>query len=131
MSADRNRNISPAQLCKDVDADGVRELLNTIGDKWSVFLIVSLKTADDQRARFSELERAVPGISQKMLSSTLKKLEYDGIVLREQFLEIPPRVEYELTPLGESLFDLMQGLVDWVSTNWDQVKAARAANRRQ
>ncbi len=66
-----------------------------------------------------------------MLSSTLKKLEYDGIVLREQFLEIPPRVEYELTPLGESLFDLMQGLVDWVSTNWDQVKAARAENRRQ
>lgn len=110
------------QLCDEVDGEGMRHLMTTIGDKWSIYLIVALAKAPKYRARFSELERTIPGISQKMLSSSLKKLESDGFILREVFPEVPPRVEYEITPLGISLYTLMGGLVDWVTNNWDEVK---------
>ena len=60
-----------------------------------------------------------------MLTMTLRHLERDGLVTRELFPEVPPRVEYELTPLGQSLLQPMQGLVDWVTTNWEEVKEAR------
>jgi DNA-binding HxlR family transcriptional regulator len=102
----------------------VRELLTKIGDKWTIFLVLSLDLLGG-RARFSELERAVPGISQRMLSSTLKNLERDGLVIRELFPEVPPRVEYEITDLGKSLLRPTQGLVDWAKANWEQVKEAQ------
>ncbi len=99
--------------------------MTRIGDKWSVFLIVVLSKAPNKRARFSDLEKTIPGISPRMLAVTLKNLERDGLVLRELFPEIPPRVEYELTKLGESLLIPMQGLVDWVGNHWDDVEMAR------
>jgi DNA-binding HxlR family transcriptional regulator len=103
----------------------VRELLTKIGDKWTIFLILSLDLLGG-RARFSALERAVPGISQRMLSLTLKNLERDGLVIRELFPEVPPRVEYEITYLGKSLLHPMQGLVDWAKANWEQVREAQS-----
>ena len=78
------------------------------------------------RARFSELERAIPGISQRMLSMTLKNLERDGLVIRELFPEVPPRVEYEITDLGKSLLRPTQELVDWAKANWESVRKAQA-----
>jgi DNA-binding HxlR family transcriptional regulator len=102
----------------------VRELLTKIGDKWTIFVVLSLDLLGG-RARFSELERAVPGISQRMLSSTLKNLERDGLVIRELFPEVPPRVEYEITDLGKSLLRPTQGLVDWAKANWEQVREAQ------
>lgn len=119
-------NIKKNELCDNVDANDVRELMNTLGDQWSAYLIVALEGSPDHRARFSELERHIDGISQKMLSSTLKKLEKDGLVVREQFPEIPPRVEYQLTNLGLSLFTIQQSIVNWVATNWNDVKKSRA-----
>lgn len=119
-------NIKKNELCDNVDANDVRELMNTLGDQWSAYLIVALEGSPDHRARFSELERHIDGISQKMLSSTLKKLEKDGLVVREQFPEIPPRVEYQLTNLGLSLFTIQQSIVIWVATNWNDVKKSRA-----
>jgi len=77
------------------------------------------------RARFSALERAIPGISQRMLTSTLKNLERDGLVIRELFPEVPPRVEYEMTGLGKSLLAPTQALVDWTKENWEQVRDAQ------
>jgi DNA-binding HxlR family transcriptional regulator len=77
------------------------------------------------RARFSELERAVPGISQRMLSVTLKSLERDGLVTREVFAQVPPRVDYEITDLGRSLLTPTQGLVDWAKAHWEKVRAAQ------
>jgi DNA-binding HxlR family transcriptional regulator len=103
----------------------VRELLTKIGDKWTIFLVLSLDLLGG-RARFSELERAIPGISQRMLSSTLKTLERDGMVTRELFPEVPPRVEYEMTRLGKSLLGPTQGLVDWAKENWEQVRTAQS-----
>jgi DNA-binding HxlR family transcriptional regulator len=103
----------------------VRELLTKIGDKWTIFLVLALDLLGG-RARFSELERAVPGISQRMLSLTLKNLERDGLVIRELFPEVPPRVEYEITDLGKGLLGPTQGLVDWARANWEPVREAQS-----
>jgi DNA-binding HxlR family transcriptional regulator len=93
--------------------------------KWTIFVVLSLDLLGG-RARFSELERAVLGISQRMLSSTLKNLERDGRVIQELFPEVPPRVEYEMTGLGKSLLRPTQGLVDWAKENWEQVREAQS-----
>jgi DNA-binding HxlR family transcriptional regulator len=87
---------------------------------------LTLDGAAGGRARFSELELAVPGISQRLRSSTLRNLERDGLVIREVFPEVPPRVEYEITDLGKSLLRPTQGLVDWAKANWEQVREAQA-----
>jgi DNA-binding HxlR family transcriptional regulator len=117
--------LDSASVCGHKDPAAVRELLTKVGDKWSIFLILSLAQLPGERARFSELERAIPGISQKMLTATVRSLERDGLLTRELFPEVPPRVEYELTALGRSLLFPMQGLVDWVKENWERVKESR------
>lgn len=121
----KNTHLDTVSVCGHKDPMAVRELLTKIGDKWSIFLILSLAQLPGNRARFSEIERSIPGISQRMLTLTLRNLERDGLVTREIFPEVPPRVEYELTPLGRSLLKPMQGLVDWVAANWEKVKKAR------
>src|SRR5713101_4314122 len=125
-NAVKNKHLDPAAVCGHKDPAAVRELLKKIGDKWSIFLILSLAKLLGGRARFSELERAIPGISQRMLTLTLRNLERDGLITREVFPEVPPRVEYEITSLGRSLLRPMQGLVDWVATSWGQVKKAQS-----
>jgi DNA-binding HxlR family transcriptional regulator len=122
----KRKPLDPASVCGHKDPAAVRELLTKVGDKWSIFLMLALAKLLSGRARFSELERAIPGISQRMLSLTLRNLERDGLVTRELFAEVPPRVEYELTKLGESLLRPMQGLADWTATNWEQVKKAQS-----
>ncbi|WP_374547574.1 winged helix-turn-helix transcriptional regulator, partial [Rhodoblastus sp.] len=121
----QTRQLDPAAICRSSDPMAVRELLTKIGDKWTIFVVLSLDLLGG-RARFSELERAVPGISQRMLSSTLRNLERDGMVIREVFPEVPPRVEYEMTSLGRSLLRPTQGLVDWAKENWEQVREAQS-----
>ncbi|MFG1454538.1 helix-turn-helix domain-containing protein [Xanthobacter sp. V2C-8] len=121
----RIRQLNPAAICRSSDPMAVRELLTKVGDKWTIFVVLSLDLLGG-RARFSELERAVPGISQRMLSSTLKNLERDGMVTREVFPEVPPRVEYEMTLLGRSLLLPTQGLVDWAKANWEEVRQAQS-----
>jgi DNA-binding HxlR family transcriptional regulator len=118
-------HLDPAAICRSSDPMAVRQLLTKIGDTWTIFLVLSLELLGG-RARFSELERAVPGISQRMLSLTLKNLERDGLVVRELFPEVPPRVEYEITGLGRGLLAPTQGLVDWAKANWEQVREAQS-----
>jgi DNA-binding HxlR family transcriptional regulator len=117
--------MDPAKICNAADPLAIRELLTKVGDKWTIFVILSLDLLGG-RARFSELERTVPGISQRMLSTTLKALERDGLVVRELFPEVPPRVEYEITKLGKSLLQPTRGLFDWARDNWQQVKDAQS-----
>ncbi|WP_395666306.1 winged helix-turn-helix transcriptional regulator [Methylocella sp.] len=117
--------LDPAAICKSSDPMAVRELLTKIGDKWTIFVILSLDLLGG-RARFSELERSIPGISQRMLSTTLKNLERDGLVIRELFPEVPPRVEYEITRMGKSLLGPTQGLVDWAKEHWETVRKAQS-----
>jgi DNA-binding HxlR family transcriptional regulator len=114
-----------ALMCKGEHAKAARELLTKVGDKWSILLVVMLARSPSHRARFSQLHRLIDGISQRMLTTTLRNLERDGFVKRESFPEIPPRVEYELTRLGLSLLSPMEHLVGWIGNNWFEIKTAR------
>ncbi|WFR98035.1 winged helix-turn-helix transcriptional regulator [Rhizobium tumorigenes] len=117
--------LEPGLLCRNEDPIAFRELLTKVGDKWSIFTMLALSMLPGERARFSELKRSIPTISERMLALTLRNLERDGLVTRELFPEVPPRVEYELTAMGKSLLPALQGLVDWVAAYSDKVKVAR------
>ena len=100
------------------------EVLTRIGDKWSVYVIHML--GHEGTLRFNELRSSVDGISQRMLTVTLRGLERDGLVTRTVYPEVPPRVEYALTPLGKTLRDMVGKLVQWSGTHLADVDAARA-----
>ena len=117
----------PDLLCGFEDPVAFRELLTKVGDKWSIFVLLALSMLPRKRARFSELNRAIPAISERMLALTLRQAERDGLVTREVFAEVPARVEYELTAMGKSLLPALQGLVDWVADNSSRVTVAREA----
>jgi DNA-binding HxlR family transcriptional regulator len=102
-----------------------RELLDRVGDKWSVYVLYTLGAAGV--VRFNGLRSRVDGISQRMLTVTLRGLERDGLVVRTAFPEVPPRVEYSLTPLGATLSQLVCDLVTWADAHVTNVDAARAA----
>jgi DNA-binding HxlR family transcriptional regulator len=102
----------------------IREILERIGDKWSLQVIFQLSQGPQ---RFTRLKRGIEGISQRMLTVTLRGLERDGIVSRTMYPVIPPRVEYELTPLGRSLSDAVGALVAWADAHLAEVDLARAA----
>ena len=111
-----------ALTCRSEETEPLRELLARIGDKWSILLVVTLSRKPKHRARFSELQKSVDGISQRMLTTTLRQLERDGLLSREVFPEVPPRVEYELSELGLSSFraDAGPGPLDWKQLGLDQ-----------
>jgi DNA-binding HxlR family transcriptional regulator len=102
-----------------------REMVARIGDKWSVYVIHLLHDAGT--LRFNELRSRVKGISQRMLTVTLRGLERDGLVIRKVYPQVPPRVEYSLTPLGKTLRQLVRGLVQWSEAHLAEVDEARAA----
>lgn len=102
-----------------------RQILDRIADKWTTLLIGML--AQHERLRFSELKRMIGGISQKMLTQTLRDMERDGLVKRTMYPEIPPRVEYELTPLGKTLCGPIAALTQWAHDHIEEVKQAQNA----
>jgi DNA-binding HxlR family transcriptional regulator len=104
------------------DCRAVSEILQRIGDKWSLLVVRRL---GDGPMRFNELRAAIGGISQKMLTTTLRTLERDGFVTRTVFPTIPPRVDYELTSLGRELEIPVKGLAEWAITNMGRVNDAR------
>lgn len=104
------------------DCRAVGSILARVGDKWSVLVIMLL---GDGPRRFNEIKRMVGGISQRMLTLTLRGLERDGLVTRTVFPTIPPRVDYELTELGRSLREPVQNLGQWAFTNLPQIQSAR------
>ena len=101
----------------------IRNVLSRVGDKWSMLVLFMLENNDSQR--FKELQRNIPDISQKMLTATLKMLEGDGLIHREVFPEIPPRVEYSLTEKGKSLLPLIDNLLSWASENMEDIIESR------
>lgn len=100
-----------------------REILDRVGDKWSLQVIALL---GERTKRFTELRREIDGISQRMLTVTLRGLERDGIVTRTVYPVVPPRVEYSLTPMGATLMDAAGTLVAWAEHHLAQIDAARA-----
>jgi DNA-binding HxlR family transcriptional regulator len=100
-----------------------RQVVSTIGDKWTLLVLYALELGGT--LRFSQLQRAVPGITQKMLTQTLRQLERDGIVSREVYPVIPPRVDYALTDLGRSLSGVIAELRTWAYAHMDDIESAR------
>ena len=100
-----------------------RQLLDRLSDKWVSLVVQSLA---DGAQRYSEIARSVAGVSQKMLTQTLRGLERDGFVAREVTPSVPVRVDYRLTDLGGSLLPVMRAVVDWAEQHMDDVHAARA-----
>ncbi len=105
------------------DCRAVSSVLARVGDKWSVLVIVLL---GDGPKRFNEIKRMIGGISQRMLTLTLRGLERDGLVKRTQFPTIPPRVDYELTQLGLSLWEAVKPLGAWAQGHVKHITRARA-----
>ncbi len=101
-----------------------RQALDLIADRWTALVIGLL---EDQPKRFSELQRGIGGISQKMLSQTLRQLERSGLVTRTVYAEVPPRVEYALTPLGKTLCAPLTAIRDWAEANINEIAAAQSA----
>ena len=98
----------------------VRNVLSRIGDRWSLLVLLALHEKAETM-RFSDLCRAIPDVSQKMLTSTLRKLEADDLLSRAIYPEVPPRVEYKLTKRGKTLIPLLNQLVDWSLDNMDAI----------
>ncbi|MGA7325526.1 MAG: helix-turn-helix domain-containing protein [Rhodomicrobium sp.] len=103
----------------------IHDLIARLGDKWSMLVLVSLAKAPENCLRFSELMRSVDGISQRMLATTLRYLERDGIVTRQLYPEVPPRVEYTLTKLGKGLLGPVTALILWIESQWPEIEQSR------
>ena len=117
-------SLQPATLRPDPYRQGcpTRSVLDRIGDKWTVLIVGSLR---DGPQRFSQIRRTIEGISQKMLTQTLRDLERDGLVTRTVYPQVPIRVEYELTTLGHSLLTPLSVLESWAKENFEAVVTSR------
>jgi DNA-binding HxlR family transcriptional regulator len=125
MSSTHIGSFPPKVVVEDC---AVREILDRVGDKWSVLVIVLL---GQRTHRFNELHRAVEGISQRMLTLTVRAMERDGLVSRTVYATVPARVDYELTELGRTLLVPLGALSDWANTHRDDIQAARERHERQ
>jgi DNA-binding HxlR family transcriptional regulator len=114
--------VTSPDVLDHVDSCLARDVLDRIGDRWSVYVIDALAAGTK---RFGELRREVEGISQRMLTVTLRALERDGLIARRVYPVIPPRVEYSLTPLGMSLLAIVEALVTWSADHIGDVERAR------
>ena len=120
MRIDKNMG----EMCEFGRGVVVRDALDRIGDKWTLLVVGML---EDQPMRFTALRQSVPGISQRMLTLTLRHLEREGLVSRTAYAEVPPRVEYALTPLGERLLPPVVALAKWALENADEIRDNREA----
>lgn len=105
------------------DCRVIRGILDRVGDKWSLYVILTL---NDAPVRFNELRRRITGISQRMLTITLRNLERDGIISRRYFASVPPKVEYTLTSVGRTLLDPVLALVRWADQNQAVISQAQS-----
>ncbi|WP_234336804.1 winged helix-turn-helix transcriptional regulator [Streptomyces xylophagus] len=117
----------PCERWDEQDADFIREILDLVGDKWSILVIGALAAGD---ARYSDLDTLIPAISRRMLTLTLKRLQRDGLVDRAAYAEVPPRVEYSLTDLGASLLSAIQHLAGWSAEHHTEIRRHQDAYDR-
>lgn len=111
------KNIEKTQLCP------IRDIISRLSDKWSLLVLVTLSW--NGTMRFNEIHKAMDDISQRMLTVTLRSLETDGLISRKVYPEVPPRVEYQLTELGQSLLPALKVLVDWAKLHTDTILQSR------
>ncbi len=125
---ENGQNIETQAMARVISLDPatcpVRQVMDGLGDKWSILVMTALSMS---QRRFSELRRDIPDVSQKMLTHTLRKLERDGLIERIVTPSAPPRVDYRLRPLGQSLFGHLAYLAKWVIDNRGEIDTSRAA----
>lgn len=112
--------------CASIPADHmdfIRQVLDRVGDKWSMLIIAVLQGGS---LRYTDLQRQIPGISQRMLTHTLRQLTQDGLITRTAYAEVPPRVEYTLAPLGHGLNDIVKQLIGWAADHHDEIRTNRS-----
>lgn len=112
--------------CSGIPAEhmaSIRQVLDRVGDKWSTLIIAVL---DNGPLRYTDLQRQIPGISQRMLTHTLRQLVEDGLITRTAYAEVPPRVEYALTPLGRGLHEIAMRLIGWATDHHEEISAHRS-----
>lgn len=102
-------------------------VLARLGDKWTILVMSNLAVASGHQLRFSALKSGIEGITQRMLTLTLRNLERDGLLVRHYFPEVPPRVEYELTAMGASMLPALEGFTSWIRANWPRIAECRKA----
>ncbi len=107
------------------DQCGSQQVLGLIANKWTTLVIYALA---EGTKRYSELQRGIGGVSQKMLTQTLRSLERDGLVQRHMYPVVPPKVEYSLTPLGRTLIDPLRAICRWAEQHLHKLQAARASH---
>ena len=122
VTSARRAKAAPAAPSIAGDCARVSQVLSRVGDKWSVLVVMLLRTGP---RRFGQLKREIGGVSQRMLTLTLRGLERDGLVTRTVFPTVPPRVDYELTALGQSLRQPVEALGSWAFANVDAIDQAR------
>ncbi|MFI2363952.1 winged helix-turn-helix transcriptional regulator [Promicromonospora sp. NPDC019610] len=113
----------PDSPCDSETHELTRDLMGQVADRWTLLVVAALS---DGPQRFSAIQSVVAGVSHRMLSKTLRGLVRDGMITRTAYAEVPPRVEYELTPLGWKLMDLAHGFVDWAQDHGQQLRESRA-----
>jgi DNA-binding HxlR family transcriptional regulator len=119
----------PCSQWDEQDADFIREILDMVGDKWSVLIIGTLANGP---VRYTTFVKSIPGISARMLTLTLKHLHRSGLIHRTAFAEVPPKVEYTLTPLGASLLTTVLALASWSAQHHTEIRTRQADfDRRQ
>ncbi len=111
------KNFHPADLCP------IRDILSRLGDKWSLLVLATL--SENGTLRFRDIHRSIGDVSQRMLTVTLRSLEADGLISREVYPEVPPRVEYSLTNSGKDLMPHLNHLVGWALDNMKEINEAR------
>jgi DNA-binding HxlR family transcriptional regulator len=120
---DPSARLSPCSTWPPDEVDIIRHILERAGDKWGVLVIASLR---DGPLRYTDLQRTIPGISQRMLTLTLRQLRRDGLISRTAYAEVPPRVEYALTTLGATLLGIVESLADWAVAHHTEIRENRA-----
>ncbi|WP_430036875.1 winged helix-turn-helix transcriptional regulator [Neorhizobium sp. BT27B] len=100
-------------------------VLARLGDKWTILVMSHLALANGHQMRFSELKNGIEGLTQRMLTLTLRNLERDGLLIRHYFPEVPPRVEYQLTKMGSSMLPALEGFTSWIRENWPEIEKCR------
>ena len=116
-------DIAPPVVSAREDCRGLAQIIDRVGDKWTVMVVGHL--SEHEVLRFNALMRLIPGVSHRMLTLTLRGLERDGLVSRTAYATVPPRVDYALTALGRSLTDPLAGLARWASAHRSRIEAAR------
>ena len=121
-------SLVPKETLSPGDCRGLADVLSSVGDKWTIMIVGALAKGP---LRYNEIQRRVSGISQRMLTLTLKRLEADGLVTRTLFPSVPPRVDYELTDLGQTLRGALVPLHRWAAENRNVIAARRSQSAPQ